>query len=167
MRAALLATETPAQLAAAIAAARDKLRAGEVVALPTETVYGLAADALRPEAAARIFEAKERPFFDPLICHLPEESWLERVAAIPESSRALVDAAAQRFLAGTAHAGAPAAADHPRSGDRRAGNRSGADERASGFPRGGRAPSMARSPRRARIASAAFRRRPRSTSWPS
>jgi tRNA A37 threonylcarbamoyladenosine synthetase subunit TsaC/SUA5/YrdC len=44
---------------------------GEVVALPTETVYGLAADALNPDAVTKIFEAKERPRFDPLIVHLP------------------------------------------------------------------------------------------------
>ena len=47
-----------------IAKAVELLAAGEVVALPTETVYGLAADATRAEAVARIFEVKERPFFD-------------------------------------------------------------------------------------------------------
>ena len=52
---------------------------GEVVALPTETVYGLAADASRPEAVLKIFEAKERPFFDPLIVHLPEPGWLDQI----------------------------------------------------------------------------------------
>ena len=55
------------------------LAAGEPVALPTETVYGLAADATRPEAVLKIFEAKERPFFDPLIVHLPDISWLDRI----------------------------------------------------------------------------------------
>jgi L-threonylcarbamoyladenylate synthase len=45
------------------------LHAGEIVGLPTETVYGLAADALNPLAIAKIFEAKERPRFDPLIVH--------------------------------------------------------------------------------------------------
>ncbi len=45
------------------------LRQGGLVALPTETVYGLAGNALRVETIARIFEAKNRPFFDPLICH--------------------------------------------------------------------------------------------------
>jgi len=57
------------------------LRAGLPVGLPTETVYGLAADALSPEACARIFEAKERPLSDPLIVHLPSIDWLSRVAA--------------------------------------------------------------------------------------
>jgi len=62
----------------ATAAAVELLRKGEVVALPTETVYGLAADALNPLAVAKIFEAKERPRFDPLIVHLPGEDWVER-----------------------------------------------------------------------------------------
>lgn len=53
------------------------LHAGEPVALPTETVYGLAADALSAEACARIFAAKERPFTDPLICHLPDAASLD------------------------------------------------------------------------------------------
>ena len=56
------------------------LRAGLPVALPTETVYGLAADALSPEACARIFESKERPLSDPLIVHLPSIDWLSRIA---------------------------------------------------------------------------------------
>ena len=54
------------------------LREGEVVALPTETVYGLAAAALNAIAVAKIFEAKERPRFDPLIVHLPDRDWLEK-----------------------------------------------------------------------------------------
>ena len=66
----------------------ELLRKGEVVALPTETVYGLAADALNPIAVAKIFEAKERPRFDPLIVHLPDKQWLERVAKIDNRSRA-------------------------------------------------------------------------------
>ena len=56
------------------------LRAGEIVALPTETVYGLAADAFNPVAVAKIFEAKERPRFDPLIVHLPTREALNDVA---------------------------------------------------------------------------------------
>jgi L-threonylcarbamoyladenylate synthase len=76
------------------------LKAGEPVALPTETVYGLAADALRPEAALNIFEAKARPFFDPLIVHLPELGWLEQVCAIPPASRRVVEALAARFWPG-------------------------------------------------------------------
>ncbi len=63
-----------------VAEAVAVLREGGVVGLPTETVYGLAGDALRPEAVARIFEAKERPNFDPLIVHLPKREWLHRVS---------------------------------------------------------------------------------------
>ena len=55
------------------------LSSGEPVALPTETVYGLAAAALDPTACARIFEAKERPFNDPLIVHLPASGWLDEL----------------------------------------------------------------------------------------
>jgi L-threonylcarbamoyladenylate synthase len=58
------------------------LRDGEVVALPTETVYGLAADAFNPDAVAKIFEAKERPRFDPLIVHLPHREVLEEIAIV-------------------------------------------------------------------------------------
>ena len=61
-------------------AAVELLRKGELVALPTETVYGLAAKALNPIAVAKIFEAKERPRFDPLIVHLPNCEWLGRIA---------------------------------------------------------------------------------------
>ena len=57
----------------------ELLRKGGVVGVPTETVYGLAADAFQPMAVARIFEAKGRPLTDPLIIHLPEVAWLERV----------------------------------------------------------------------------------------
>ncbi|MEA3188793.1 MAG: L-threonylcarbamoyladenylate synthase [Chthoniobacter sp.] len=84
----------------AIGRAVDLLVAGETVALPTETVYGLAADALRPEAVVKIFEAKERPFFDPLIVHLPTMDWLDRIAEIPRESRTLVDALIGEFWPG-------------------------------------------------------------------
>ena len=50
--------------------AAAQLRAGKLVGIPTETVYGLAANALDAEAVASIFEAKNRPAFDPLIVHL-------------------------------------------------------------------------------------------------
>jgi L-threonylcarbamoyladenylate synthase len=55
-----------------VAEAARRLRAGELVALPTETVYGLAADATRGAAVARIFDAKGRPRFNPLISHLAD-----------------------------------------------------------------------------------------------
>ena len=59
----------------------EALAAGETAALPTETVYGLAADALSPEACAKIFEAKNRPLSDPLIVHLPSIDWLPRLTS--------------------------------------------------------------------------------------
>jgi L-threonylcarbamoyladenylate synthase len=60
-----------------IAAAVEILAAGDPVALPTETVYGLAAAALSPSACAKIFEAKDRPLSDPLIVHVPSQDWLD------------------------------------------------------------------------------------------
>ena len=77
------------------------LRRGEVVALPTETVYGLAGDAFQPLAIARIFEAKGRPLSDPLIVHLPEVGWLNRVASFdsPEQQK-LVEGLASAFWPG-------------------------------------------------------------------
>jgi L-threonylcarbamoyladenylate synthase len=100
MKTALARTDTAALLDEAARNAAELLRAAEPVALPTETVYGLAADALRPEAVAKIFAAKERPFFDPLICHLPELSWLERMAAVPPEDRALVERLCELFWPG-------------------------------------------------------------------
>jgi L-threonylcarbamoyladenylate synthase len=76
------------------------LREGEVVALPTETVYGLAADALNPIAVAKIFEAKERPRFDPLIVHLPDRDWLEQVADLEGQGRPLIKTLADTFWPG-------------------------------------------------------------------
>ncbi len=67
------------------------LTAGEVVALPTETVYGLAADAANTSAVGAIFEAKDRPFFDPLIVHVPDSGWIERLAVVPTGQRALLE----------------------------------------------------------------------------
>ena len=93
-------TDTPELLAEAVSRAVELLGSGHAVALPTETVYGLAADATRAEAVARIFEVKERPFFDPLIIHLPGMAWLERVAAVRPEDRALVDELISRFWPG-------------------------------------------------------------------
>ena len=84
--------------AAGVDEAAALLAAGPVVALPTETVYGLAADAFNPEAAARIFEAKERPFFDPLIIHLPSLDWLDRLTTA--AGDPLVRTLIQRFWPG-------------------------------------------------------------------
>lgn len=68
----------------AVGEAVKVLAAGDLVAVPTETVYGLAADAFNAEAVAKVFEAKERPLFDPLIVHLGRVRDLERVANVPE-----------------------------------------------------------------------------------
>src|SRR5712691_8839499 len=57
----------------AIDVAATALRAGEVVAFPTETVYGLGADALNERAVAQVFAIKNRPQFDPLIVHLADK----------------------------------------------------------------------------------------------
>jgi L-threonylcarbamoyladenylate synthase len=68
------------------------LRAGGVVAFPTETVYGLGALAFDPAAAARIFEIKGRPSFDPLIVHVLDDVMLARVVAgVPPLARRLMD----------------------------------------------------------------------------
>ena len=68
----ILATHTPALFAAAVNRAVELLRAGEVVALPTETVYGLAANALDERAVARIFSVKGRPANNPVIVHVAD-----------------------------------------------------------------------------------------------
>jgi L-threonylcarbamoyladenylate synthase len=71
----------------------DLLRRGELVGIPTETVYGLAANALDDKAIVRIFEAKSRPFFDPLIVHLASVNQLETYALeIPEKAWKLAKA---------------------------------------------------------------------------
>ncbi|MER2553218.1 MAG: L-threonylcarbamoyladenylate synthase, partial [Thauera sp.] len=83
--------ELPA--AAAIAEAAALLRAGDLVGMPTETVYGLAADALNPDAVNKIFAAKGRPADHPLIVHLPSVEHLPRwAAAIPKDVIALARA---------------------------------------------------------------------------
>lgn len=69
------------------------LRAGKLVAFPTETVYGLGANALDAGAVARVFEAKNRPHFDPLIVHIADEAWLPRIVIeISPAARKLADA---------------------------------------------------------------------------
>ncbi len=68
-------------------------RRGGTVAFPTETVYGLGANALDPDAVARIFLAKQRPGWDPLIVHVTDPTMLAQVVAeIPPRARSLVDA---------------------------------------------------------------------------
>ncbi|MEG2314092.1 L-threonylcarbamoyladenylate synthase, partial [Brevundimonas sp.] len=72
--------------------AAEALRAGQLVILPTETVYGLAADASNPEAVAKIFEAKGRPRFNPLIAHVADLVSAESIAVFDDRARALAKA---------------------------------------------------------------------------
>jgi L-threonylcarbamoyladenylate synthase len=96
----IVPSRTSEERVTAIPRAVALLQRGEPVALPTETVYGLAADALNPIAAAKIFEAKDRPRFDPLIVHLPSRDWLERVAKIDDESRGSVEKLIAQFWPG-------------------------------------------------------------------
>ena len=74
-----------------IAEAAAVIRGGGLVAFPTETVYGLGANALDGQAVASIFRAKERPFYDPLIVHLADAAQLSSVVAeVPDVARDLV-----------------------------------------------------------------------------
>ena len=82
------------------ARAAEALGAGALVGIPTETVYGLGADALNPEAVARIFEAKGRPSFDPLIIHVHHGCEVEKYTAVPEGLKDLVHTLASRFWPG-------------------------------------------------------------------
>ncbi len=76
-----------------ILSAAECLRKGGLVAFPTETVYGLGADATSPQAVARIFEAKQRPTFDPLIVHIADKSQLRSVVTeVPAAAGILMDA---------------------------------------------------------------------------
>ncbi|QTC92644.1 threonylcarbamoyl-AMP synthase [Brevundimonas goettingensis] len=68
------------------------LKAGKLVLLPTETVYGLAADASDATAVAAIFEAKGRPRFNPLIAHVPDAMAAESIAVFGEAARKLAEA---------------------------------------------------------------------------
>lgn len=73
--------------------AAEILRDGGLVAFGTETVYGLGANALDEQAVARIFEAKNRPHFDPLIVHIANIKWLDRLAEqLTPVAKALADA---------------------------------------------------------------------------
>ncbi len=76
----------------AIARAATLIAAGEPVAVPTETVYGLAADACNAEAVARIYDAKGRPGFNPLIVHVPNLPAAETLGVIGSGERALAKA---------------------------------------------------------------------------
>jgi L-threonylcarbamoyladenylate synthase len=69
------------------------IRRGGVVAFPTETVYGLGANAFDAQAVARVFEVKRRPYFDPLILHIAEKERLgDLVVDVPKAAQKLIDA---------------------------------------------------------------------------
>ena len=90
MTAEILPTDTPALFERAVVQAAELLQAGEVVALPTETVYGLAANALNAEAVERIYQIKGRPAHNPIIVHVRGIVMAERcVASWPELAAAL------------------------------------------------------------------------------
>ncbi|MCE9537398.1 MAG: threonylcarbamoyl-AMP synthase [Nitrospirae bacterium] len=86
-------TVLPAADRESIRLAAEIIRQGGIVAFPTETVYGLGCDALNPEAVARVFEAKRRPSFDPLIVHVATRVSLDRlVETISVGDHRLMDA---------------------------------------------------------------------------
>ena len=86
--------------AAGVARAAALLRAGGTVAFPTETVYGLGANAFDPAAVEKIFAAKQRPGWDPLIVHVEGGPMLERVVALSPALRVQVEALKQAFWPG-------------------------------------------------------------------
>lgn len=85
-------TATVAEREAAIAAAVAALAAGRLVGLPTETVYGLGADATDGRAVAAIYAAKGRPSFNPLIAHVPDLATAERHGVFDATARRLAEA---------------------------------------------------------------------------
>ena len=100
METAVAPANTKAALDLATEPAVQLLGAGYPVALPTETVYGLAADALNANAVLRIFQSKERPLFDPLIVHLPTIDWLAKLTIIPDEDWPLVERLIGKFWPG-------------------------------------------------------------------
>jgi hypothetical protein len=81
-----LATRITRASPAAIEEAKAVLAAGGLVAFPTETVYGLGADAADDAAVARLYAAKERPSFNPLIVHVADLAAARRVAAFDDTA---------------------------------------------------------------------------------
>ncbi len=93
MTAEILSTHTPVLFAAAAGRAADLLRAGEVVALPTETVYGLAGNALDASVVAKIYSAKGRPAHNPVIVHVDSRAMAAACASVwPAMADRLADA---------------------------------------------------------------------------
>ena len=110
MTADILPTHTPQLFQSAVRRAAELLRAGELVALPTETVYGLAANALDPRAVAKIFQAKGRPAHNPIIVHIASVEMATRcVTTWPEVAEKL----AQSFWPGPLTVVLPCAKEIP------------------------------------------------------
>ena len=80
--------------------ASECIRRGEPIAIPTETVYGLAADALNGAAVAKIFAIKERPAFDPLIVHFADPKWMRELARPDPADRQLIQTLTEKFWPG-------------------------------------------------------------------
>lgn len=91
----------------------EVLTKGGIVALPTETVYGLSADVFNSEAVAQIFAVKQRPSFDPLIVHIHHGKFLETVATIPEGLESIVTSLTKQFWPGPLTIILPKKADIP------------------------------------------------------
>lgn len=96
----VIEVDLPGERTAVYREVADMLARGQVVALPTETVYGLGADAFCEAAVAEVFAVKERPHFDPLICHLPSAKMLKDIVDVPGELQPLVDKLAAEFWPG-------------------------------------------------------------------
>ncbi|MCY4542643.1 MAG: L-threonylcarbamoyladenylate synthase [Rhodobacteraceae bacterium] len=105
----MLETLELASSRAGIESAADILRQGGIVGFPTETVYGLAADATNPLAVRKIFAVKGRPVSNPLILHLGDPAQARRFAVLDETAKLLCD----RFWPGSLTVVLPAKPSHP------------------------------------------------------
>jgi L-threonylcarbamoyladenylate synthase len=95
-----LAARTAGEIKRAAGEAAALLRGGDVAAVPTETVYGLACDALNADAAGKVFAAKERPSFDPLIVHVADASWIGALSDVGGPAGSLAHELAAAFWPG-------------------------------------------------------------------
>src|SRR3546814_18175043 len=110
-----VATECGPEGAAAIVRGARLVADGHPVAVPTETVYGLAADARSAQGVSRIYAAKGRPDFNPLIVHVPDLAAAERLGVFGAAERTL----AARFWPGPLTLVVPRSADCPVATDRK------------------------------------------------
>jgi L-threonylcarbamoyladenylate synthase len=96
MKAEIIAANDPD----AVRRAGEWIRRGEPIAIPTETVYGLAADALNAAAVGKIFAIKERPYFDPLIVHFADLEWMAELSRPDPADHDLIAALIEKFWPG-------------------------------------------------------------------